>query len=121
MVKREVNPKEWRELPVNKRLDVLTKLFIIRCTNLQLFSNKGICRDYFRIRNYFRSRPDDEVAKIYDYIFCLKEKTPMDLHDTYNMAEIYRKKVLFEEEQEKLSKVDITHYADITLGDIMNL
>lgn len=114
-------PEEWRALPDNKRLDSVTKLYLIKCTTKNIWENGKMVKDYFRIRMFFRSRPDDEVAKIYDYLYSLLDKKIVSLSDIYQLSEIYRKKMLYEKEKDKLRNMEVKEYEEITIETILNM
>jgi hypothetical protein len=118
-------PKEWRELPWNKRIHLLVQLFLMRCRTVPLFVNGKLSPDYVRVRKYFESRPNEEVNVIYDYVSGLTEKKIMSFQEVYRVAEINRKRLIFEAEKKKLTDMKksgkIKEYKDITIGDIMGL
>jgi hypothetical protein len=119
------NPIEWRDLNKNLRNDRVTKLYIGKCTDIKLFNNRRLDNSYFKIKNYFNSRPDDEVAKIFDYLYELEGKVNCTLSEIYKLAEKYRKDKLFEEQvgksKEMVKNGQIKKYEDITISDIMSL
>lgn len=114
-----IEPLEWRDRSWKSRIDIMTKLFIMRCTNEPLFSNGRLSTSYFKIRNFFRSKPNDEVAMIYDFVFTLQFRTVTDLTNIYMVSEIYRKKLLHEAEQRKVKELSVYKYKDITIGDVL--
>lgn len=120
-----IDPAEWRELPDKNRTDLITKLFIMRCTNEKLFVNGKISGAYCRIRNFFKSRPNEEINVIYDYIYTLDGKKIIPFADVYKVAEIHRKKLIYEAEQSKRQQMrdngKIQDYAEITIDDILNM
>jgi hypothetical protein len=118
-------PLEWRELSFHLRMDRITKLYIKMCTDIKLFNGRRMDKSYFKIKSFLSSRPADEVAKLYDYLYTLEEPVMATLSEIYQIAEKHRNSKLFDKQMDKTKEMvknrNIQKYADITISDIMSL
>ena len=71
-----------------------------------MFLGKKWNPSYGKIRSFLSKRPVEETALLYDYLYSLPEKTPMDLSGVYTRAAQWNSEQRFKGQQ----PVDLPKY-----------
>ena len=112
----------YRELPWNKRIDLVAKLYMVKCTTSEVFIGKKMNPKYFAIRKFFIDRLNDtNMFTMWDFLISLSDRTPMALTIVFGRMEEYRKKLISFGEKQKVQELQVEQYREFNLDDIMNL
>jgi hypothetical protein len=88
--KKPLSPQEFHNLPYAKRLDIVVKLYIERCTPEELIVNKKLNKVYFALRRHFIKEQPMTLQCFYDWLYTLTDKVPIDLTTAYQRVEQHR-------------------------------
>lgn len=118
---KKMTPQEFRKIASFRKVDIISKLYIMMCTDKTLFTNKGICPDYYRIRKGCISKlSPEQLGAIYDLLYSMQNKKIMSLTELIKKAEDERKKAIAKDNKAKVKAMKVEEYPDYSLADIMN-
>jgi len=84
-----VKPMDYRKLDSKRRIHILARLFVDRCTNAEVRNGKQPI-DYFRVRSFLKTKPNLELNYLYDFLYTLDKKKLMSMTEFYQAAISYR-------------------------------
>lgn len=114
-------PEEFRELPWVKRVDLVTRAYMIKCTNHRVFIGNKMNNRYFGIRKFFMERvKPEELWAVYDYLFSLVTYRELSLTSVFRNSEEHRKKLISLDNKKKVAEMQVEQYKVYGIQDIMN-
>lgn len=102
-------PQEFLLLSPKLQADRVTKVYIEKCTNTQLFifspkaNRKVLCSQYHAIKR-FLMKNQESLVLLYSYLYAI-EGEPMDLSMLFQRAQEYNQKLKLEGDKEKAKEV----------------
>jgi len=114
-------PEAFRELPWAERADIVSRVYMMKCTNYRVFIGNKINPRYFRIRKFFmeRAKPE-ELWAVYDYLFSLVTNRELSLTSVFRNSEEHRKKLISLDNKKKIAEMKAKPYKAYGVQDIMN-
>lgn len=106
---------QWLTLPIGNRLHALSMLYLSKCTDKK-FSKT----DLFKLKNFFGTKTDSEIAACYDFLYGLSERKLLSLTELFKEAEIYRVQRI-KEYDKSLQPVTNQSSEELSIEEIMKI
>lgn len=81
--KPRMTPLQFHALPENKKLDAVVKTYFALCSEQEMVVNGKIQPCFFMLRKHFQRENPAILQVFYDWLYTIKEKTPISLTDAY--------------------------------------
>ena len=115
-VKAPETPVEFLKLEPKLQSDRVTKAFLTKCTDTEVFifspkaNRKVLCKDYYSIKKWLMKNQESLVL-LYSYLWSLEEPSkPMDLTTVFLRAQEYNQRLKLANDKEKTK--DVREYVD---------
>lgn len=101
--------------------DVITRLFMQKCTDEPVFLKRGFNPSYFKIRAHFYKQDENTLEKVLKYLQDKPEKQIMTLTEMYQDAEQYRLYRIKKHNEKEMRSVKMEKVESYSLDDVLNL
>jgi len=108
---------DWKKLPESKRLDSITKMYFHFCTNVNIYQNGKISKDYHRVKQFFKKQSETDINTVYNYLLTMPLEAPnLTIAELFRVSECHRldeiKKPVLPNNQNETKHVSIDEVLD---------
>lgn len=84
-----ITPTDYRLLPWNKKVQLITVLYITKCTVIRGAEYK---KNFFPLWQHFRKQEDSTLHLLYDYLFQCEYNFLLSLTELYKQSKLFAEK-----------------------------